>query len=191
MAEVEREDLNAAELAVLVAIGEINETGRLGFLDALCRKRDWQRRSSRTRSGNGQHRFRGNSAAMIRLTPTDRQTSARFSICAAFASRSRRAAQATTAAKDDLAQGRPLHSRRNTASGSAVGFAAGGSADILARLMGQWSSERLGQQFIVENRTGAGTKSRPRPSRGRQRTSCERTGLQDPIRAGRGSSPIF
>jgi tripartite-type tricarboxylate transporter receptor subunit TctC len=38
-----------------------------------------------------------------------------------------------------------------------VGFAAGGAGDILARLMGQWLSERLGQQFIIENRPGAGT----------------------------------
>jgi tripartite-type tricarboxylate transporter receptor subunit TctC len=38
-----------------------------------------------------------------------------------------------------------------------VGFAAGGSTDIVARLMGQWLSARLGQQFIVENRPGAGT----------------------------------
>jgi tripartite-type tricarboxylate transporter receptor subunit TctC len=38
-----------------------------------------------------------------------------------------------------------------------VGFAAGGSSDIAARLMGQWLSERLGQQFVIENRTGAGS----------------------------------
>ncbi len=38
-----------------------------------------------------------------------------------------------------------------------VGFAAGGSNDIVARLMGQWLSERLGQQFVIENRPGAGT----------------------------------
>jgi tripartite-type tricarboxylate transporter receptor subunit TctC len=38
-----------------------------------------------------------------------------------------------------------------------VGFAAGGGVDIAARLIGQWLSERLGQQFIIENRTGAGT----------------------------------
>jgi tripartite-type tricarboxylate transporter receptor subunit TctC len=38
-----------------------------------------------------------------------------------------------------------------------VGFAAGGATDIVARIMGQWLSERLGQQFVVENRTGAGT----------------------------------
>jgi len=37
-----------------------------------------------------------------------------------------------------------------------VGFAAGGQQDIVARLMGQWLSERLGQQFIIENRAGAG-----------------------------------
>lgn len=38
MAEVEDELLTAAEFAVLAAIVEINESGRLSFLDALCRK---------------------------------------------------------------------------------------------------------------------------------------------------------
>src|ERR1700722_17395455 len=38
-----------------------------------------------------------------------------------------------------------------------VGFGAGGSPDILARLTAQWLSERLGQQFIIENRPGGGT----------------------------------
>jgi tripartite-type tricarboxylate transporter receptor subunit TctC len=37
-----------------------------------------------------------------------------------------------------------------------VGFPPAGGADIVARLMGQWLSERLGQQFIIENRPGAG-----------------------------------
>jgi tripartite-type tricarboxylate transporter receptor subunit TctC len=38
-----------------------------------------------------------------------------------------------------------------------VGFAAGGVTDMVARLIGQWLSERLGQQFVIENRPGAGS----------------------------------
>jgi len=37
-----------------------------------------------------------------------------------------------------------------------VGFAAGSTSDILARLIGQWLSVQFGQQFVVENRPGAG-----------------------------------
>jgi tripartite-type tricarboxylate transporter receptor subunit TctC len=37
-----------------------------------------------------------------------------------------------------------------------VGYPAGGSTDILARLVGQYLSEKLGQQFIIDNRAGAG-----------------------------------
>src|SRR6266404_1026556 len=38
-----------------------------------------------------------------------------------------------------------------------VGYPAGGANDIIARLMGQWLSERLGRPFIIENRPGAGS----------------------------------
>ena len=38
-----------------------------------------------------------------------------------------------------------------------VGFPAGNAPDIIARMLGQWLAERLGQQFIVENRPGAGS----------------------------------
>jgi tripartite-type tricarboxylate transporter receptor subunit TctC len=49
------------------------------------------------------------------------------------------------------AQSYPLKPVRITA-----GYPAGGTTDILARLIGQWLSERLGQSFIIENRAGAG-----------------------------------
>src|SRR4051812_42912989 len=38
-----------------------------------------------------------------------------------------------------------------------VGFTPGGPTDIAARPIGQWLSERLGQQFVIENRPGAGS----------------------------------
>ena len=38
-----------------------------------------------------------------------------------------------------------------------VGFTPGGTTDISARLIGQWLSDRLGQQFVIENRPGAGS----------------------------------
>src|SRR6266478_5842936 len=37
-----------------------------------------------------------------------------------------------------------------------IGFSAGGPVDIVARIMSQWLSDRFGQQFVVENRTGSG-----------------------------------
>src|SRR3979411_410920 len=38
-----------------------------------------------------------------------------------------------------------------------IGYTPGGSADLTARLMGQWLSERLGASFIIEHRPGGGT----------------------------------
>jgi tripartite-type tricarboxylate transporter receptor subunit TctC len=38
-----------------------------------------------------------------------------------------------------------------------VGFASGGVTDVFTRLIGQWLSERMGQQFVIENRPGAGS----------------------------------
>src|SRR4051812_46994930 len=42
-----------------------------------------------------------------------------------------------------------------------VGFAPGSASDIVVRLLGQWPSERLGQQFIIEHRPGAASNIAP------------------------------
>ena len=61
--------------------------------------------------------------------------------------RSRRPLAARAFAADTY-PGRPVH--------FVNGFAAGGPVDTVARIMAQWLSDHLGQQFIVENRTGSG-----------------------------------
>ena len=39
-----------------------------------------------------------------------------------------------------------------------IGFPAGGGADIVARILGRWLSERLGQEVIIENKPSANTR---------------------------------
>ena len=57
------------------------------------------------------------------------------------------ASSLTSAGADDYPT-RPVH--------WIVGYPAGGTTDILARLIGQWLADHLGQQFIIENKPGAG-----------------------------------
>jgi tripartite-type tricarboxylate transporter receptor subunit TctC len=59
------------------------------------------------------------------------------------------AAVSSRVARADAYPSRPVH--------WIVGFAPGGSTDILARVIGQYLSEKLGQTFIIENRPGAGS----------------------------------
>src|SRR6516164_8081960 len=62
------------------------------------------------------------------------------------------ATAAPAAARRALAQSYPSRPVRLI-----IGYTPGGSADLTARLLGQWLSERLGQAFVVESRPGAGT----------------------------------
>jgi tripartite-type tricarboxylate transporter receptor subunit TctC len=59
---------------------------------------------------------------------------------------------APVVARTAFAQGYPTRSVRLI-----IGYTPGGSADITARLMGQWLTERMGQPFVVESRPGGGT----------------------------------
>src|SRR5262245_72619 len=52
-----------------------------------------------------------------------------------------------------------------------VGFTPGGSTDIAARVVGQWLSERMGWQVVVENRPALAPTSRPRASPAHRRTA--------------------
>src|SRR5262249_60734955 len=56
-------------------------------------------------------------------------------------------AAARFARADETYPARPVH--------LVVGFSPGSASDINARLVGQWLSERLGQSFVVDNRSGA------------------------------------
>ena len=56
-----------------------------------------------------------------------------------------------------------------------VGFPAGNAPDIVARLVGQMLSERLGQQFVIENRPGAGSNIAHRGGRERARRTATRS----------------
>jgi tripartite-type tricarboxylate transporter receptor subunit TctC len=61
------------------------------------------------------------------------------------------AAALSASSRIAMAQTYPLRSVRLV-----VGFPAGSAADIVARLIGQWLADRLGQPFVIENRPGAG-----------------------------------
>jgi tripartite-type tricarboxylate transporter receptor subunit TctC len=56
---------------------------------------------------------------------------------------------ASRVARSETYPSRPVH--------LIIGFPAGSAPDIIGRLIGQWLSDRLGQQFVVENRPGAGS----------------------------------
>src|SRR5689334_13165652 len=64
---------------------------------------------------------------------------------------------AFSAATIQRASAQPTDTYPNRPVKLVVGFAAGGPTDLLARIIGQWLTDRLGQQFVIENRPGAGS----------------------------------
>ena len=76
-----------------------------------------------------------------------------------------------------------------------VALPPGGALDIIARLIGQWLSERLGQPFIVENRPGAGTNIAIEavvhaPAGRLHAAACRRVGTRSTRRCMRSSTSI-
>src|SRR5207253_9674919 len=69
-------------------------------------------------------------------------------------------AAAGTAALPTISRTGWTHAYPNRPVHLLTGFAAAGGSDVVARLIGQWLSERLGQSFVIENRPGAGGNNR-------------------------------
>ncbi|MBO0711656.1 MAG: hypothetical protein J2P47_10315 [Acetobacteraceae bacterium] len=63
-----------------------------------------------------------------------------------------------------------------------VGFAAGGTGDILCRLIGRWLAETLGQPFVIANRPGQAATSPPRRSCARPPTATPSCRSAPPMR---------
>src|SRR6516164_7407920 len=92
-------------------------------------------------------RYSGKSVLWLRSSPSTK----RLISCSRESVRENRTSRRFHTARVACAQAYPTRPVRII-----VGYSAGSASDIVARLIAQWLSERIGQQFVVENRTGAG-----------------------------------